>query len=110
MKKTLIALLIALPFLAHAEFLSGNKLLEKMNAGDFHSQGMALGYIVGVHDALAGVSVCAPESVTAGQLEKIIKMWFDNNPTLLHYSADRAIFVALKAIWPCAKKPAGVSM
>jgi hypothetical protein len=104
MKKLCIALLLATPLFANAEFYSGNTLLEKINSPNEVVQGVALGYITGVHDALAGITVCAPETITTGQIVKIMKQWFTNNPSLLHHSADRAVLAALKTLWPCAAK------
>lgn len=103
----IIALLIALP--AHAEFLSGNKLHESCTARDTVNQMDCLGYISGVHDALAGVTICLPQSVTRGQIMDVTVRWLNANPDKRHLSADQAVNAALSSIWPCSSRQSGRS-
>ena len=91
---------------AHAEFKDGNKLLSEMNGSQFQ-QMSALGYVVGVADALDGVTVCSPNSVTAGQIHDMVKQFLENNPGLRHFTGDAIVNRVLSKAWPC-KKGSGV--
>lgn len=102
MKKLLTVFVCACAGLAHAEFKDGNKLLSEMK-GSQYQQMSALGYVVGVADALEGVTVCAPDSVTAGQIHDMVKQFLENNPGLRHYSGDAIVNRVLSKAWPCKK-------
>lgn len=106
MKRFLIlaAWCVALP--AVAQFKSGNKLLQQMD-GDFGDQMNAIGYVAGVADTLQGAVVCAPQSVTAGQLVDMTKVYLERTPARRHLAADVLIHDLLKAMWPCVKKGGG---
>lgn len=99
-----IILSLALAGTAHAEFKDGNKLLANMQDSSSYSQGIALGYVIGVADVGMGVIHCGPSNLTAGQLHDMIKNYLENTPADRHYSADSIINRVLKTMWPCAKK------
>ena len=102
MKKLIvIALLVCAS--AHAEFKDGNKLLSEMN-GNHSNQMSAIGYVMGVSDALMGITFCGPSTITAGQVHDMIKQYLEQFPADRHNSADRIINHVLKAAWPCAKR------
>lgn len=101
MKKIIIIAALACGT-AHAEFYTGNDLLERMN-GTESQKLIALGYVGGVSDSLNNRMICMP-SATLGQTRDIVKQYLENNPSLRHYSADSLIQSALAPIWPCAKK------
>ena len=89
---------------AHAgTFWDGNKLHNKLQ-GNTLEQMQALGYIMGVADALDTATVCAPTNVTAGQLNDIIKNYLENTPAVRHLAADSLISAVLGRVWPCQKK------
>ena len=102
MKKLLLAAALVCTG-AHAEFKDGNKLLSEMN-GSHGNQMSAIGYVVGVADALMGITFCGPSTVTAGQLHDMVKQYLEQYPADRHNSADRIINHVLKSAWPCAKK------
>lgn len=105
MKHTLTALALVAST-AHAEFMDGNKLLADMN-GSQMKQMHAIGYVIGVTDALTSVTVCMPRNVTSGQAHDMVKQYLEDNPGVRHFSADSLVNRVLSNVWPC-KKGSGV--
>ena len=103
MKRLLLAISTTVCFSVHAEFKDGNKLLSDMT-GSHGNQMLALGYVMAVADALGGITHCAPENVTAGQLHDMTKKFLEENPAVRHVSADAIISRLLTRMWPCEKK------
>lgn len=102
--KKLIASLLFVPIMAHAEFFSGNDLLEKLQSADVLSRVQALGYIQGVADAAQNALSCVPNGVTAGQLNDMVKNYLQNVPANRNKSADSIIVYILRQTWPCANR------
>lgn len=102
MRKLFLGLLVCTS-VAHAEFYSGNDLLEIMRGNEYQKL-IALGYVSGVADALQNAVVCIPATVTSGQVRDMVKANLEANPTSRHYSADSLISNHLTKVWPCAKK------
>lgn len=94
---------------AHAEFIDGNKLLSDMN-GSHGFQMSALGYVMGVADALQGAVVCMPPSVTSGQVLDMVRNYLTNTPAIRHFSGDAIVSHVLKASWPCAERRKGTGV
>ena len=88
---------------AHAEFWDGNTLLQRMT-GNHSEQMNALGYVMGVADAYNGKEFC-PRSgnITSGQINDVVKVYLERNPSLRHLTADLLTMVALSQVWPCPK-------
>ena len=86
---------------AHAEFKTGNELLADLNAPDFFSRGVALGYVMGSFDVGQGLLHCPPTHVTAGQVQDMVRNYLTNIPAERHLSADTLVNKVLKATWPC---------
>ncbi len=103
----LCAALLAGP--SHAFFKDGNKLLSELNnnPGTSLLPAVGIGYIVGVTDALYGITHCPPENVTAGQIRDMVKNYLENTPAIRHLPANQIIVAVLRGVWPCAEKPAG---
>lgn len=85
------------------QFWDGNKLLMRMN-GDSYDQAHALGYVIGVFDTDGRRKVCAPQNVTAGQLNDIVKQQLETRPEMRHFHADVIVIGALALVWPCERK------
>ena len=102
--RKLLATVLFVPCIAHAEFFSGNLLLSRMNSTETVDRVIALGYVMGVFDALAGAIHCAPAGpeITSGQIRDMVKAWIEQNPGQRHRMADRIIGDVLKQAWPCA--------
>lgn len=92
-------------------FYSGNDLKEKLEASAAHSQGVGLGFIVGVADSVSGTWYCAPSGaggIQAGQLQEVVRKYFLDNPDKLNLNAESLVTIALARAWPCAKKQVDV--
>lgn len=106
MKQIFIVGFLGFSLTAHAEFLDGNQLLNRINtSGTQYSN--ALGYIMGVTDGLLGVTHCPPSNVTAGQITDMVKSHLENLPSVRHLPASSHVLFVLKEAWPCANKPQG---
>ena len=88
---------------AHAEFKDGNKLLSEMN-GNTTNQMHALGYMLGVADALMGSGACPPTNVSAGQVYDMVKLYLETYPSTRHFTADIIVHRVLKSAWPCQQQ------
>lgn len=100
--QTLTALLLATS--AHAEFLTGNELLEKLNASDSGIRLMGYGYVAGVHDAGRGAVHCSPQSITIKQIGDMAQAYLTNAPSERHHNADGLMLRMFGAVRPCEKK------
>ena len=107
MKKAIFGLAILASVSAHAEFRTGNKLLAQMN-GTHGEQMLSLGYVMGVADALSGVTTCPPETLAAGQASDMVKKYLEDNPSVRHLAGDAIVNRVLSSVWPCAKRGGGV--
>jgi hypothetical protein len=104
MKKQILAMMACLACAsAQAEFRTGNKLLDEMVNGSTFANGLALGYIMGVTDATGGTNHCPPASVTAGQIQDMVKATLVDAPAIRHLPASAIIEYTLNKAWPCAK-------
>ena len=88
---------------AHAEFMDGNKLYERMTSGKNTDYAMTLGYIIGVADTMQEVAHCAPPNVTAGQLIDMVKLHLEQNPSQRNRTGDLIVIHVLKTAWPCRR-------
>jgi hypothetical protein len=100
--KKILATFLFLPVIANAEFFSGNQLLSDMQ-GSTVEKSVALGYVMGVADTLTNATICPPSSVTAGQVQDLIKIYLEANPALRHFTADSLIRNKLESTWPCQR-------
>lgn len=103
MKRLLLAWALAMP-LAHAEFITGNKLHEQLNSSNNFEVMMGMGYVAGVADATRGNVHCMPNNVTLGQIVDMVKKVLESQPQNRHNTADVFIAVVLMNQWPCPKK------
>lgn len=104
MKRFLLSIGACVCLSAHAgTFWDGNKLHSKLQSNTM-DQMQALGYIMGVSDAVDTEIICSPNTVTAGQMHDIMKQYLENNPAVRHFPADTLVKVVLSRVWPCEKK------
>lgn len=106
MKRFLILAACCAVLPAVAQFKDGNMLLRQIG-GDFGEQMNAIGYVSGVADALQGAVICAPSTVTAGQVLDMTKLYLERVPARRHLAADVLISEVLRATWPCARRGSG---
>jgi hypothetical protein len=104
MKKLLLVVALCATT-AHAEFRTGNKLLSEINSEVPFTNGLALGYLMGVADAGYGTNHCPPQEVTSGQIQDMVRKSLVDTPAVRHVAADAIIYYVLKSVWPCANKP-----
>lgn len=100
----LLCALLALP--AQAQMVDGNRLHNEFKKSDDNEAryGFTRGYLAGVHDSNAGITFCAPNEVSLGQLSNMTEKYLAENPAIRHLPAESIIIYMLKKVWPCAKK------
>ena len=67
--------------------------------------GFCMGLISGVADGLDGLSFCLPTHSTYGQYVRVVHKYLQENPAELQEGDSVLVLKALKAAWPCPKKP-----
>ena len=96
----------------------GNQLLQMCSAavcvmdgvdknGDFDAAlciGFIGGYKSGHDNALRGMTHCAPNNITAGQLVRITVKYLNEHPEQLHLDQSVLTAFALAQAFPCGKK------
>ena len=98
MKKLLLALLVA-SGTAHAQFYTGNELLDRFRT----NRVFANGFVAGVADGNA-VHHCIPvNSVTLGQVVDVVELKLVNHPEIRHMPAGVLVLAAIQVTWPCKK-------
>jgi len=105
--KKIIASLLFVPLTATANFETGNSLLSKINSSSYGDKFLALGYIMGVFDGSHNIFHCAPDGITAGQLNDLTKQVLEASPVSRNVAADALLVYVFKQAWPC-KKGSGV--
>lgn len=88
----------------HSHYLSGQELYRRLTGTEGQVM-MAYGYIAGVNDARAGVTICIPPGVvTLGQMADMVRQTLERVPSERHLSADTYVEVTLSNRWPCARR------
>lgn len=100
---TVAAVLTLLSAPAHADFKSGNELLDHTNVDNYYNKGNAMGYIMGVVDAYSSIYICPPATITGGQVQDIVKSYLAQNPATRHEGASILVFRAMVEFFPCKK-------
>lgn len=109
MKKLATLVLLTASLSAHAEFVSGNELLSKLNSDALDSI-FASGYVAGTFDALHGIVHCPPANVTIGQVKDMVKRHLEANPNVRQLSADSHVRFVLNQAWPCKDRQKGTGV
>jgi hypothetical protein len=84
-----------------AEWVTGNMLLQSITSEDKIENGIAMGYIMGVHDRAETQESCTPNGVTAVQVTALVVRYMKAHPEKQHNSADRIISAVLTETFPC---------
>jgi hypothetical protein len=105
--KKIISILICLPTMAMAEFVTGNQLLSRMKSTSTVERAVALGYVMGVADANQDITYCPPDNVTAGQAHDMVKKALEEIPSIRNNTADIIVQGVLVSEWPCKNQPKG---
>lgn len=102
--KKLIFIISLLCSTAHAEFYTGNDLYNKLTSDNAIERMVGLGFVVGVSDTVQGVTHCAPDNITAGQIRDMVRQHLEATPSVRHYAAEVQVRYVLNRAWPCPKK------
>lgn len=113
--RALLALAVAVPLAAQAEFLSGSDLLRRMEAndridrnaaasGDWQDASFANGFVAGVFDVLVDATFCSRPGVTIGQVRRIAHAYVRANPHRHHEPAYLLVRESLEASFPCEQR------
>jgi len=100
--KHLLSLAALLCGTAHAEFFSGQQLLDQLQAPGMDRL-VGIGYVAGIHDLTLGAAQCTPPTVTLGQLVESIRKVLVDMPQVRDRPADQVVIAVLKTTWPCKK-------
>lgn len=84
-------------------WMTGNKLKYWIDSYDEYARGNAIGYILGVVDALNGKSFSVKMDVTKGQMRDVVYIYLDKNPHLRHIQASTLVIEAMKEAYPLLK-------
>jgi hypothetical protein len=101
--KNLLFVLMFIPAVAHAAFLTGNGLLQRFESTEVTDRILGLGYVMGVSDAHQGKHHCSGAQVTAGQTRDIVIKYMKENPKNRDLSADLLVTISLGIAFPCPK-------
>jgi hypothetical protein len=105
--KKLIAVLLIVPAMAHAEFITGNQLLSDLQSTENVKRTFAMGYIAGVADSHHSVTYCPPGGINLGQIRDMTEQYLIINASTRNFSADILIGDMLNRRWPCKNQPSG---
>lgn len=101
-----------MPYVSFADFWDGNRLKTFIDADDrmvignpsntdpFES-GKLIGFVVGVHESMSGILVCAPKNVSVAQLLDVVKKYVNENPDKRHKPAKELVMMSLIGAFPC---------
>ena len=81
-----------------AQFYTGHQLKQSIES---KSSAQAIGYVAGVFDIYARVSICPPTNITLGQATDLVHRYLNEHPQSLHQGAGTLVHTALKTTWPC---------
>jgi len=105
--RKLLAVLMLVPVMANAEFVSGNELYADLTSEHTASRMYALGYLAGVSDSGHNLTHCIPSTVNLGQIQDMAINYLRKNAEIRNLSADVLIGLMLLERWPCKNKSKG---
>ena len=90
-------------------YQNGNKLLASCEGENIFNQDVCVGYLQAVEDTYNSAAewkgfesdICAPISVTGGQLIKVWVKYANEHPEKLHLSASDLVLLAYRDAFPC---------
>lgn len=116
--KTLFAtLLISLSSFASVAqaggyFIDGNRLYSDLISDQPANRSHAMGFVLGIHDAIKQMRDCVPENAKSGQIRDIVLATLRDFPDLRHLPARNIIVASLDKAFDCRlfDKPQGSSL
>lgn len=104
--KKVLACLLMVPVMAHAQFITGNKLLGYLDSTSTIENTHGWGYIIGVFDSF-GSSFCTGGGATVKQVSDVVHKYLRDNPAQRNMDASLLVMVALGTAFPCPKNNKG---
>jgi hypothetical protein len=104
--KKLVTALLMVPAMAHAQFMTGNKLLGYLSGDTDIERIHGMGYVIGVHDAFDS-TICLTRGVTTQQASDVVRKYLQDNPAQRNMDASVLVLVALGSAFPCANNKGG---
>jgi hypothetical protein len=99
---------------AAGNFYNGNQLHAQLkdyraaSTADIVSASAAVGFVLGVHDAMDGIpdkstGFCfqSPRGLTKGQVADIVFLYLEQNPQVRHFTGASLVQAALSNAYPC---------
>lgn len=107
--RKILATLLFVPAMAHAEFWTGNDLYNRLIDSDVMNKVHGIGYVMGVYDVYVNVTFCPATEVgiTVGQIKDMAQAWLGANPSQRHRNAEVLVNEAFKQAWPCRNRSGG---
>lgn len=113
-----VVVLLAAAIFAHqarAEFYSGTKLLQLLEAGDRVDRGvgmrgdamdaaLGMGFVAGVYDVYVDASFCSRPGVSLGQASAVALMYLRAIPHRNNEVAYGLVKEAFDRAWPCDRR------
>ncbi|WP_396190082.1 Rap1a/Tai family immunity protein [Flavobacterium sp.] len=98
------AMLVCTGAQAQTHFKTGNELLQEMTSEESAERMLALGYLAGTFDVVAGTEFCPPKNINLGQVRDLVRKHLELHPEARHLVGSAHVTVALERVWPCRKK------
>lgn len=100
---------------ARAEFYSGSRLLQLLEAGERVDRGAAqrgdvmdgaigMGFVAGIYDVFVDATFCTRQGVTVGQANAVALMYLRSIPHRTNEVAYVLVREAFDRAWPCASQ------
>ena len=104
--RKLLAALLFVPVMAHAEFWTGNNLYDRLTSSDVLERVQGLGYVMGVYDVYVNVTFCPSNqgNITAGQIRDMAAGWLAANAAIRNRNAEALLNDMFKQAWPCRNR------
>lgn len=103
MKRLVLVTTLVLASPVKADFFDGNVLYRYMTDQSSYANGVAAGYVIGIHDSGRGVEHCSPDNVTFKQVVDVVRADLVAYPSLRHHPAEAIVTYAIQKAWPCKK-------
>lgn len=106
MKIKIFVLIIALfiPILTHADYFTGNDIMDSWDNKFHESNTMIRGYFAGVQDSYNGVHFCVDSKVKMSQAAEIVIKYMKDHPEKWHKAGKNLVLDALNKAFPCGNE------
>ena len=77
--------------------------MEAYEANTMFRGGVCFGVVTTLRFTGPAIALCIPDSVTNGQMVRVVAQYIDARPARLHENFKSLAVEALQAAWPCKK-------